>query len=324
MQAVRIHQPGDAGAMQLENVPLPQPASGEARVKLTHAGLNFIDIYQRSGVYKLPLPLTLGREGVGTVDALGEGNTQGLTVGRRVVFAMQGGSYAEYASVPAWTLVPLPDGVSDQQAAAVMLQGMTAQYLARSTYVLKDGDTCLIHAAAGGVGGLLVQIAKLAGGRVIGTAGSQEKAEIAREAGADEVILYREQDFEDGVKRLTNGEGLEVVYDSVGRDTFSKGLNVLKPRGLMVLFGASSGPVEPLDPQILNQKGSLYLTRPSLAHYTLTREELLWRTGELFGWLESGQLKVRVDRVFPLAEVADAHRYMEAGRTKGKVLLSIA
>ncbi len=324
MKAVRIHQPGDAGSMQLEDVPVPQPGAGEARVKLTYAGLNFIDVYQRSGLYKLPLPFTLGREGVGTLDALGAGETYGLEVGQRVAFAMQGGSYAEYAAVPSETLVPLPDGVSDQQAAGVMLQGMTAHYLARSTSALKEGDTCLIHAAAGGVGSLLVQIAKLAGARVIGTAGSREKADLARADGADEVILYRETDFEEGVRRLTDNKGVQVVYDSVGKDTFLKGLNVLAPRGLMVLFGASSGPVEPLDPQVLNHKGSLYLTRPSLAHYTLTREELLWRTGELFGWLMNGQLKARLDQVFPLAGVADAHRYMEAGRTRGKVLLSIA
>ena len=324
MKAVRIHQPGDADAMQFDDVPTPQPGEGEARVKVSYAGLNFIDIYQRSGLYKLPLPLTLGREGVGMLDALGGGETGGLEVGQRVAFAMQGGSYAEYANVPAWTLVPLPAGVGDEEAASVMLQGMTAHYLARSTYALKPGDTCLIHAAAGGVGGLLVQIAKLCGARVIGTAGSPEKAEIAREAGADEVILYRDTDFEAELRRLTNGEGVQVVYDSVGKDTFLKGLNVLRPRGLMALFGASSGPVEPLDPQVLNQKGSLYLTRPNLAAYTRTREELLWRAGELFAWLAGGQLKVRVDRVFALDQVAQAHRYMEAGRTKGKVLLRIA
>lgn len=323
MQAVRVHAPGDARALSLDQVPVPQPQAGEARVRLTRAGLNFIDIYQRSGLYKLPLPAIMGNEGAGVVDAVGEGVTE-VQVGQRVAFAMHNGTYAQYAVVPAWKLVPVPDAVDDDSATALMLQGMTAHYLARSTFPLKVGDRCLVHAAAGGVGQLLTGLAHLAGARVIATAGSAEKADLAREAGAGEVILYRETDFEAEVRRLTQGRGVDVVYDSVGRDTFMKGLNVLRPRGLMVLYGASSGPVEPFDLQLLNQKGSLFVTRPSLAHYNATREELLARASDLFDLVAAGKLRVRIDRTFPLAQAAQAQQYMEGRHTKGKVLLQIA
>ncbi|WP_084051272.1 quinone oxidoreductase family protein [Deinococcus hopiensis] len=322
MKAIRIHQPGDASALVLDEIPTLEPGPGEARVKVAFAGLNFIDVYQRSGLYPLPLPAVMGNEGAGVVDAVGEGVTE-VQPGQRVAFAMHRGSYAEAVVVPAWKLVPLPETISEAQGAAIMLQGMTAHYLASSTYPLKAGDTCLVHAAAGGVGLLLTQIAKKRGAWVLGTAGSAQKAALARSMGADEVILYREADFEAEVKRLTGGAGVNVIYDAVGRDTFLKGLNVLKPRGYMVLYGASSGPVEPVDPQLLNQKGGLFLTRPSLAHYAANREELLWRSQELFTWVEDGSLQLRVDQTFPLGEAAAAHRYIEGRNTQGKVLLQI-
>jgi NADPH:quinone reductase len=320
MKAIRVHRPGDASSLELDDIAVPEPKPGEARVRVEKAGLNFIDIYQRSGLYKLPLPATLGMEGAGIVDAVGEGVTD-VQVGTRVAWAMQLGAYAEYAVVPAWKLAPLPDDINLEVGAALMLQGMTAHYLAKSTFALKPGHTALVHAAAGGVGLLLVQIAKRLGATVIATVGSEEKALLARGAGADEVINYNELDFESTTKDLAP-DGLEVVYDSVGKTTFLKGLNLLKPRGTMVLYGASSGPVEPLDLQILNQKGSLFVTRPSLGHYTLTRDEILWRAGELFAWLKDG-LELRIDRSFPLEAVSEAHRYMEGRQTKGKVVLSV-
>lgn len=287
-----------------------------------YAGLNFIDVYYRTGAYRAELPVIFGNEGMGVVDAVGEGVDAEL-IGRRVAWAMHAGSYAEHAVVPAWKLVPVPDGVTDEVAAAILLQGMTAHYLARSTFELKAGHDCLVHAAAGGVGGLLVQLARGRGARVIATVGSAEKAELARAAGAHDVILYREQDFAAETLRLTDGRGVHVVYDSVGRDTFAGGLEVLRPRGTMVLYGASSGAVPPIDPQILNQKGSLFLTRPSLGAYTQDREELLWRSGELFDLVMRGELDVRVDRVFDLSDVADAHDALEGRQTRGKVLLRI-
>ncbi len=322
MKAVRIHQPGKASALILDDIPVPTPGVGEARVKLSYAGLNFIDVYQRSGLYPLPLPAVMGNEGAGVVTAVGDGVSE-VQLGQRVAFAMQLGAYAEEIVIPAWKLVPVPEGVRDEQAAAIMLQGMTAHYLAFSTYPLKAGETCLVHAAAGGVGLLLTQMAKKQGTRVLATAGSAEKADLAREMGADEVILYRDVDFEAEVRRLTGGQGVEVVYDAVGRETFLKGLNVLKPRGYMVLYGASSGAVEPVDPQLLNHKGGLFLTRPSLAQYAATRKELLWRAGDLFTWLQDGSMHLRLDQTFVLSQAADAHRYIEGRRTKGKVLLQI-
>ncbi|UBV45348.1 quinone oxidoreductase (plasmid) [Deinococcus taeanensis] len=320
MRVVRVHQPGDASALVLDDLPTPTPGPGEARVQLNYAGLNFIDVYHRSGLYPLPLPAILGSEGAGVVDAVGEG-VQGVQPGDRVAFALYRGTYAEYASVPVTKLVPIPDGVDDAQAAALLLQGMTAHALALSVRPLSPGDTCLVHAASGGVGLLLTQIAKRQGARVLATVGSAEKATLAREAGADEVILYREVDFEAEVQRLSSG--VDVVYDAVGRDTFLKGLNVLRQRGTMVLYGAASGPVEPLDPQLLNAKGSLFLTRPTLGHYVATPEELRWRAGDLFTWLTDGTLRLRVDRTFPLAQAAEAHRYIEGRATKGKVLLQV-
>lgn len=320
MRAVRVHQPGDVSVLRMEEVPVPTPGPGEVRVQVVVAGLNFIDTYQRAGLYKLPLPFTPGSEAAGVIDAVGAGVSD-LQVGQRVAYGLINGAYAQYAVVPAAQVVPVPDGMALETAAALMVQGMTAHYLALSTYPLGKNDKALIHAAAGGTGRLLVQVARRTGAYLIGTAGSQAKAELARQAGADEVIIYTEQDFEAEVKRLVPG-GLDVVYDSVGKTTFAKSLNCLRPRGYMVLWGAASGPVEPIDPQVLNQKGSLYLTRPSLGAYMLTREELLWRANDLFRWQMAGELDVRIDAVFPLQEVAEAHRYIEGRRTTGKVLLA--
>ena len=320
MKAIRIHQFGELEALQYEDVPMPEPGEAQVRVKIEATGLNFIDVYQRKGLYKPPLPFILGQEAAGVVDAVGVGVTD-LRAGDRVAYTSVLGSYAEYAVVPAWRSVPVPNGVTSQQAAAVLLQGMTAHYLAMTLYPLKAGDVALIHAAAGGTGALLVQIAKRCGARVIGTVGSEEKARVAKSAGADEIIIYTQTDFEAQVKRLTDNQGVNVVYDSVGKDTFGASLNCLKPRGMMVLFGQSSGPVPPFDPQILNAKGSLFLTRPTLAHYTADRAELVQRASDLFQWMSSGELKVYIDSTFPLANTADAHRHLESRKAIGKVLL---
>ena len=320
MKAVRVHAPGGPEALKYEDVPEPTPKPGEAIVKIDAAGLNYIDVYQRSGLYKLDLPLTLGLEAGGTVTAVGAGVTE-VKVGDKVAYTGVPGAYAQYAAVPAQRLVVLPPGLQPKQGAAAMLQGMTAHYLACSTYPLKTGDTCLVHAAAGGVGLLLCQIARMRGARVIGTVSTDEKAKLAREAGADQVILYTKQDFEFEVKRITGGKGLQVVYDSVGKTTFDKGFNCLAPRGMMVLYGQSSGPIGAFDPQVLNQKGSLFLTRPSLGHYTATREELQQRAGEVLGWIRDGKLKLRTELEFPLKDAAQAHRALEGRKTTGKVLL---
>jgi NADPH2:quinone reductase len=320
MKAVRVHTPGGVDVLRYEDVPTPTPKEGEALVKLEAIGINFIDIYMRSGLYKAPLPLTLGQEGAGVVQAVGPQVTE-VKVGDRVAYSGTTGSYAEYAVVPAARLVKLPDGVDAKTGAAAMLQGMTAHYLSHSTYPLKAGDTALVHAAAGGVGLLLVQMAKMRGARVIGTVSTEEKAKLAREAGADEVILYTQQDFEAEVKRLTNGRGLQVVYDSVAKTTFEKGLNCLAPRGYMVLYGQSSGPVPPFDLAQLGAKGSLFITRPTLGHYTLTREELLQRAGDVLGWIGSGRLKLRIEQTFPLKDAAEAHRRLEGRQSTGKLLL---
>jgi NADPH2:quinone reductase len=320
MRAVRVHQPGGPEVLSYEELSRPEPGAGEALVEVHAAGVNFIDVYKRTGLYKLQLPATIGEEGAGKVVAVGDGVTE-VRVGDRVAWASVLGAYAEYAIVPAARLVPLPSEISATQGAALMLQGMTAHYLAASTYPLRQGDRCLVHAAAGGVGLLLVQIAKKRGAVVIGTAGSDDKAQLAREAGADEVIVYTRQDFVQETKRLTDGRGVHVVYDSVGRTTFLSGLDVLVPRGTMVLFGQSSGPVGPLDPQILNQKGSLFLTRPTLGHYVASREELLWRSREIFTWVASAELSLRIGAEYPLSEAAEAHRALEGRRTTGKVLL---
>jgi NADPH2:quinone reductase len=320
MKAIRIHNPGEPEVLTYEEVPTPQPGPGEARVKLAAAGVNFIDVYQRKGLYQLNLPFIGGQEGSGVVDAVGEGVTE-VKPGDKVAYTSVQGSYAEYVIVPVARLIPVPDGVSLEDAAAAMLQGLTAHYLATSTYPLQPGDTALVHAAGGGVGQLLTQIAKKRGARVFGTVSTEEKAELARASGADEIIYYTREDFAAATRRLTDGKGVNVVYDSVGKDTFDKSLDSLRPRGYLVLYGQSSGPVAPVNPQILNSKGSLFLTRPTLVHYIATREELLQRTNELFSWIKEGAVKVRVDKTFPLSEAAEAHRYLEGRHTKGKVLL---
>jgi len=320
MRAIRIQQFGGPEAMGLEDLPTPKPGDGQALVRIEAAGVNFIDVYQRTGLYKNPLPYGLGLEGAGVVEAVGGGVTT-VRVGDRVAWTGIPGSYATHNVVPADKLVTLPAGVDARAGASAMLQGMTAHYLAHSTYPLKAGDTCVVHAAAGGVGLLLCQMAKRAGARVIGTVSTEEKAKLAREAGAHDVILYTRQDFEAEAKRLTGGKGVQVIYDSVGKDTFEKGFNCLAMRGYMVLYGASSGPVAPLDPQALNAKGSLFLTRPSLFHYTATREDLAKRAGDVLGWIQKGELKLRIGATFPLAEAAKAHQDLEGRRTTGKVLL---
>ncbi len=320
MKAIRAHAPGGPEVLRYEDVARPEPKAGEAVVKIEAAGLNYIDVYFRTGAYKASFPLTLGQEGAGTVAAVGPDVT-GVRVGDRVASVNLAGSYAEYAAAPVEKLVPIPEGVGFKQAAAAMLQGMTAQYLACSTYPLKAGDTCLVHAGAGGAGQLLCQVAKIRGAFVIATAGGPEKTAIAAKAGADEVIDYEAQDFEAEVKRITGGKGVQVVYDSVGKTTFEKGLNCLARRGMMVLFGQSSGPVGPLDPQVLNQKGSIYLTRPTVFHYVALREELLERSGQVLGWIRDGKLKLSIFREMPLEQAAEAHRMLEGRQTAGKVLL---
>jgi NADPH2:quinone reductase len=319
MRAIRVHAVGGPEALRLEDLAAPEPGPGQALVQIEAIGLNFIDCYHRSGLYKLPLPFVPGQEAAGRVVALGSG-VPGVRVGDRVAYAGTLGAYAEVAVVPAERLVPLPQAVEARTAAAVMLQGMTAHYLATSTYRLQPGDTALVHAAAGGVGLLLVQMAKLKGARVLGTVSTAEKARLAREAGADEVIRYTEQDFEAEVMRLTGGKGVNVVYDSVARTTFDKSLNCVGPRGVLVLFGQSSGPVPPFEPARL-AKNATYLTRPSLGHYTATREDLLQRSGEVLNWVVSGRLTVRIHDALPLAKAADAHRMLEGRQTTGKVLL---
>jgi NADPH:quinone reductase len=306
--------------MELVDLPVPQPKAREAVVKVSAAGVNFIDVYHREGRYKAPLPFVLGQEGAGTVTTTGE-EVKGVKPGEPVAWTSVLGSYAEYVAVPADRLVPIPSGVDERQAAATMLQGMTAHYLCHDTYPLKRGETALIHAAAGGVGLLLVQMAHNIGARVIGTVSTEEKAKLAREAGADEIIFYTKTDFEAETKRLTGNRGVDVVYDSVGKTTFDKGLNVLRPRGMMVLFGGSSGAVPPFDPIALTQKGSLFLTRPSLNNYIATREELLARSGALFGMIADGKLKLRIEHTYRLSEAQRAHRDLEGRKTTGKLLL---
>lgn len=321
MKAIRVHTPGGPEVLQFEDIPDPIPAEGQALVRIEAVGVNFIDVYHRTGLYKVPsLPFTLGQEAAGTVEAVGPGVT-GIAAGDRVAYTAVMGSYAEKAAVPADRLVKLPEGLTARDGAAAMLQGMTAHYLACSTYPLKPGDVCLVHAGAGGVGLLLIQIAKLRGARVLSTTSTEDKARLAREAGADEVILYTERDFAAEVRRLTDGRGVQVVYDGVGRATFDKSLDSLAPRGMMVLFGQASGPVPPLDPAVLNAKGSIYLTRPSLFHYIAEREELVSRAGDVLGWIKEGRLKLRIGLELPLGEAAEAHRALEGRTTTGKVLL---
>ena len=320
MKAIRVSEHGGPEVLRYEEVPKPSPGPDQALIKLEAIGVNFIDTYHRTGLYPVSLPFIPGLEGAGVVEAVGENVTE-VQPGDRVAYTGIPGSYAEYVVAPAARLVKLPDAIGFREGAAIMLQGLTAHYLATSTYPLKSGDTALVHAAAGGVGLLLVQMAKLRGARVFGTVSTEEKARLAKEAGADEVILYTQQDFEAEVKRLTDGRGVNVVYDSVGKTTFEKSLNCLAPLGYLVLYGQSSGPVPPFDPLVLSQKGSLFLTRPSLGDYIPTREALLQRAGEVLGWLTSGQLKLHIGKVFPLAEAAEAHRQLEGRQTTGKVLL---
>jgi NADPH2:quinone reductase len=320
MKAIQVKQVGGPEAMELVELPVPQPKANEAVVKLAASGVNFIDVYFREGRYKAQLPIVLGQEGAGVVTAVGA-EVKLVKVGDHVAWTAAHGSYAECAAVPADRLVPIPPSVSDQQAAAAMLQGMTAHYLSHDTYPLRRGETALVHAAAGGVGLLLTQMAHNTGAKVIGTASTEEKAKLAREAGADEVILYTQADFETETKRITGGKGVDVVYDSVGKTTFEKGLNVLRPRGMMVLFGGSSGAVPPFDPIVLLQKGSLYVTRPTLTNYIATREELVARSGAVLGMIAAGQLKLRIQHTYPLAEAQRAHRDLESRKTTGKLLL---
>jgi NADPH:quinone reductase len=320
MKAIVVQRFGGPEVLIYQEIERPAPKANEALVKIEAVGLNYIDVYHRTGLYPLSRPFIPGMEAAGVIEAIGADVTE-VSVSDRVAYVMTPGAYAEYATVPAGKLVKVPDGVDARQAVAMMLQGMTAHYLMTSVYPLKAGETALIHAAAGGVGLLLIQLAKRIGARAIGTVSTPAKAQLAREAGAAEVILYTEQDFEQETRRLTDGKGVQVVYDSVGKDTFLKSLNSLAPRGMLALFGQSSGPVEPFNPALLAQRGSLFLTRPSLANYTATREELLWRSGELFDWVRSGELKLRIEKTFPLAEAAEAHRQLEGRKTTGKVLL---
>ena len=320
MKAIRIEKTGGPEVLTLADVPVPEPKPNEAVVNISASGVNFIDVYFREGRYPAQLPVTLGQEAAGVVTAAGA-DVRNVKVGDRVAYASVQGSYAEFAAVPAERLVIVPEGIELKTAAALMLQGMTAHYLTHSTWPLRAGETAIVHAAAGGVGLLLVQLAKAIGARVIGTAGSPEKAQLARDAGADEVIVYTEVDFESEAKRLAPG-GVDVIYDGVGKSTFDADLNLLRPRGLLALFGGASGAVPPFDPIKLSQKGSLYLTRPTLAHYIAKREELEQRAGDLFAMVRDGKLEVRIHNEYALAEAAQAHRDLEGRRTTGKLLLA--
>jgi len=320
MKAIQVKQIGSPEALEVVEIPKPAPGPKQALVKIEVSGINYIDVYFRTGLYKADLPFTPGMEAAGVVEAAGPEVTE-VAVGDRVAYAMARGSYAEYAVVPAWQLVKIPGSLDFKLAAASMLQGMTAHYLTHSIYAVKKGDTVLIHAAAGGAGLLIVQMAKMLGARVIGTVSTDAKAALAREAGADEIILYTRQDFEPEIRRLTGERGVDVVYDSVGQATFLKSLNCLRPRGMMALFGQSSGPVAAFDPGLLAARGSLFLTRPSLAQYAATRDELLWRAGGTLKWVESGALKIRIEKTYQLAEAPQAHRDLEGRKTSGKLLL---
>ncbi len=323
MKAIQVKEPGGPEQLQLVEVPVPVPGAGQALVRIAASGVNFIDIYFRTGLYKAELPVTIGSEAAGIVEAIGADVTE-VAPGDRVAYAMVRGSYAEYAAVPAAQLVKVPDGIDLDSAAAGMLQGMTAHYLTHSTFPLSSGQSCLVHAAAGGAGRLIAQMAKARGARVFGTVSTEQKAAIAAEAGVDHPIIYTATDFEAELKRLTSGAGVDVVYDSVGKTTFEKSLACLRPRGMLVLFGQSSGSVPPLDPQILSTRGSLFLTRPSLGHYLLSRDELLWRAGNVFAAMERGQLLLRIDHAFPLEQAAEAHRALASRSTTGKMILKMS
>ncbi|QHT68036.1 quinone oxidoreductase [Rhodocytophaga rosea] len=320
MKAIQITQYGGPEVLLYQDISIPKPSSGEALIRVKAVGVNFIDVYHRTGRYPGKLPFSPGMEAAGIVEAVGAGVTE-VKPGDRVAYAMQLGGYAEYTLIPATKLVVIPSEVDFKSAAAIMLQGMTAHYLSYSTYPIQSGDTVLIHAGAGGVGLLLTQIARNLGATVITTVSTEEKAELSRKAGAHEVILYEKQDFETEVKRITQGKGVQAVYDSVGKTTFDKGLNCLMPRGYMVLFGASSGPAPQIDPLILSGKGSIFLTRPTLGHYMLTREELLARANQVLGWVADGSLQLQIEHVYPLAEAKQAHIDLESRKTTGKLLL---
>jgi len=320
MKAIRIHAYGGPEVLQLDEVPIPDIASGEVLVRVHAAGVNFLDVYQRTGLYKAVLPFTPGMEGAGVIEKAGSETSSGT----RVAWTQHPGAYAEFAAVPSWKVVALPDGVDDRSGAAALLQGMTAQYLCESTYPAKPGEAALVHAGAGGVGLLLIQLLKQKGATVYTTVSTQEKADLAREAGADETILYTQTDFVEAVKRFTDGKGVHVVYDSVGKTTYEGSLNVLRPLGMLVLFGQSSGPVPPIDPLVLTQKGSLFLTRPSLAHYVADAGSFRERATKVLNWVAKGSLKLRIERTYPLAELAQAHRDLEARKTTGKLVIEIA
>ena len=322
MKAVFASSPGSAANLVYGELPVPTPGPGQALVKIVTSGVNFIDVYFRTGLYKAELPIQLGMEAAGVVEAVAPDVTI-LKPGDRVAYAMARGSYAEYAVVNAWQLVPIPEGLDFNSAAATMLQGMTAHYLSHSTFPLQPGNSCIVHAAAGGVGLLLVQIAKKAGARVLATAGSDAKVDLARRAGADHVVNYSTQDFQAEARGFTSGKGVDVVYDSVGAATFMKSLDSLRPRGMMVTYGNASGPVPAIEPLLLNQKGSLFLTRPSLAAYAANREELLWRSGDLFKWILAGELKLRIEHTYQLADARQAHEDLEGRKTTGKLLLHV-
>lgn len=320
MRAVRVHETGGPDVLKVDDIDVPSPDSGEIRVQVEAAGVNFIDTYHREGIYPLELPATIGVEAAGVVDAVGPGVTD-VSKGDRVAYSGQRGAYVERQIVAADAVIPVPDDLETTTAAAALLQGMTAHFLTHDVYPVQNGDSVLVHAAAGGVGHLLTQVCNLLGARVIATCGSKEKADIVRGLGADEVVVYTEEDFTSVVEGFTGGSGVDVVYDGVGRTTFRDGLTCIRPRGMMVLYGQASGPVEPLDPQELNQHGSLFLTRPSVFHYVAERQELERRAGDLFGWISKGEVEVRIDRTFSLEQAADAHRYLEGRKARGKVLL---
>jgi NADPH:quinone reductase len=317
MKAVFVEQPGGLEKLKYADISKPSPGPGQALVKLAASGVNFVDIYFREGVYPVPPPIVLGSEGAGIVESVAP-DVKNVAPGDRVAYAMPRGSYAEYQAVPAWQLVKIPASVDFETAAAVLLQGMTAHYLTHSTYPLKPGDSCLIHAAAGGTGRLVVQMAKMLGARVIGTVGTEEKAEEARRAGADEVIIYTKEDF------VAKAKGVHVVYDSVGQATFLQSLDCLRPRGMMVSFGNASGPVKEVSPLLLMQKGSIFLTRPTLSNYTATPEELDWRAGDVLNWIAQGKLKLHIHKVYPLSAASEAQRDLESRKTTGKLLLRVA
>jgi len=320
MKAIQVPIPGGPEQLKLVDVPVPSAGPGQVLIKIAFIGVNYIDTYFRTGLYKADVPITLGMEASGTVESVGDG-VRNLSPGDRVVYCLARGSYAEYIAVPAWQVVKLPEAVGLDTAAAALLQGMTAHYLTHSTYNLKAGSTALVHAAAGGTGLLIVQMAKMLGARVIATCGTEAKSALARQAGADEVILYTDQDFAAEARRLTGGRGVDVVYDSVGAATFLKSLDSLRPRGYMVSFGNASGPAPAVEPLLLSQKGSLFLTRPVLANYVATGEEFQWRAMEVLNWIALGRLKINVFRIYDLAAAAQAHRDLEGRATTGKLLL---